>query len=308
MDKFFPKMIDELSKELGFNYKFLSKDWIVMLEKDGKVRFFSGYKYDLNSQALGIVLDDKYALYDVLKYKKMPVIDYAIVYDENNKNDYAEGCQGFDYVKKFFFDNKEHIVIKSNTGTCGSFVYQANNLDELREIYDKLIVRNFSINVSPFYHIKNEFRTVIVGDEARLVYKKELPVVIGDGVHSIRELLELFNVSYFKDKLPEEKYDRILEKGEKFSYGWKFNLSQGARAVLIDDKELEEKIKKMALLAAKTINMKFGSVDIILTEDGELFVLEINSGIMLVNYIKQFDGYDLAKSIYRDAIVMSFEE
>ena len=45
-------MIDELSKQLGFNYKFLSKDWIVMLEKDGKVRFFSGYKYDLNSQAL----------------------------------------------------------------------------------------------------------------------------------------------------------------------------------------------------------------------------------------------------------------
>ena len=308
MDEYFPKIIDELSKELNFNYKFLSKDWVVMLEKDDKVRFFSGYKYDLNSQALGIVLDDKYALYDVLKYKKIPVIKYSIIYAEDNKNDYAKGCKGYDYVKSFFYKNGQHVVLKSNNGTCGSFVYQADNLEVLKEIYDILISRNYSINISPFYHIKNEFRTVIVDNKVRLFYKKELPVVVGDGIHSIRELLENFNNSYFKGKLIDRKYDRILANGEKFSYGWKFNLSQGARAVLVDDKEVEKKITDLALLAAKTINMRFGSVDIILTEDDKLFILEINSGIMMLNYIKQFDGYELAKNIYKDAIEKSLED
>ena len=80
MKSYFHKMIDELSKELNFKYQFLSKDWIIMIEKDDKVRYFSGYKFDLNNQALGMVLDDKYALYDVLKYKKIPVIEYKIVY------------------------------------------------------------------------------------------------------------------------------------------------------------------------------------------------------------------------------------
>ena len=108
--------------------------------------------------------------------------------------------------------------------------------------------------------------------------------------------------------LEDKKYNRIRDNGENFSYGWKFNLSQGAKAVLIDDKQLEKKIKEIALLTAKTINMKYGSVDIILTEDSKLFVLEINSGIMLDNYIEQFDGYDLAKDIYRTAIKISFED
>ena len=93
--------------------------------------------------------------------------------------------------------------------------------------------------------------------------------------------------------MPKEKYDKKKKKKKKFSYGWKFNLSQGARAVLIDDKELEEKIKKMALLAAKTINMKFGSVDIILTEDGELFVYQLGKGNMkLIKRQSIMEGVD----------------
>ena len=92
MDNVFRQIIQEICNEEKINYKFLSRDWIIMLEKEGKTRFVSGYKFDLNSQGTGIVADDKYALYEVLKEKNIPIIEHKIVYNKTNKLDYAMGC------------------------------------------------------------------------------------------------------------------------------------------------------------------------------------------------------------------------
>ena len=76
MAEIFKKIIEDICKENGIKYNFLSKDWVIMLEKDGKNRFISGYKFDLNSHGIGLIVDDKYALYDVLKVKTIPVIEH----------------------------------------------------------------------------------------------------------------------------------------------------------------------------------------------------------------------------------------
>ena len=79
MNDIFKQIIQEICDEKKINYKFLSKDWVIMLEKDGKTRFISGYKFDMNSQGTGIIADDKDATYEVLKEKKIPIIEYKIV-------------------------------------------------------------------------------------------------------------------------------------------------------------------------------------------------------------------------------------
>lgn len=299
----FKNIIQEICNEENIKYKFLSKDWVIMLEKDGKTRFISGYKFDLNSHGIGSIADDKFALYDVLREKKIPVIEHKIVYNKNNNLDYAIDCNTYEYVKDYFIRNNNHIVIKPNNGTCGHDVFEVTDINKIDDILDKIFTSNYSISICPYYNIKHEYRAIMLDGENKLLYAKYLPIVIGDGKKTIRQLLIEFNHDYFIDKLQDSKYNNVLDNNEKFQYNWKFNLSQGSIAKKVDDKILEDKLVKLAKRVCKEINLRFGSVDIIQTTENELLILEVNSGVMLENYIR-FDtnGYMVAKNIYKDAI------
>ena len=72
---------------------------------------------------------------------------------------------------------------------------------------------------------------------------------------------------------------------------------------------LANKLIKLAKQVCDEINLKFGSVDIIQTANNDLFVLEVNSGVMIENYIKlNPDEYVTAKNIYRHAIEKLFND
>ncbi len=304
----FKEIIKEICDENDIKYKLLSKDWIIMLEKNGNTRFISGYKFDLNSHGIGLIADDKYALYEVLKYKKIPVIEHKIVYNKTNKFTYAIGCNTYDYVKEYFEKNNKHIVIKPNSGTCGHDVFNVTDVKEIDNILDKLFINNYSVSICPFYNIKHEYRVIILNGKSKLLYAKCLPIVIGDGHKTIRELLLEFNYQFFCDKLKNEKYDKVLDNNEKFEYSWKFNLSQGSIAKKVENKELEDKLLDLAEKISKEINLKFGSIDIIETFDNRILILEVNSGVMLENYIKlNLQDYEIAKDIYKEAIESLFE-
>lgn len=304
----FKEIIQKICDEDNITCKFLSKDWVIMLEKDGKTRFICGYKFDLNSHGLGLIADDKYALYEVLRDKGIPIIEHRIVYNKTNKLDYAIGCNTNEYVKDYFIKNNNHIVIKPNDGTCGHNVFNVTDINDIDKILDKLFVNNYSISMCPFYNIKHEYRVIMLEGENKLLYAKYLPIVTGDGNKSIRQLLLEFNYDYFIDKLKDSKYDRILANEEKFEYTWKFNLSQGSIAKKVDDKLLESKLIKIAKQVCNEINLKFGSIDIVQTTNNNLFVLEVNSGVMLENYVRlNPDEYITAKNIYKSAIENLFK-
>lgn len=307
MEYSFKNIIQEICNENNIKCTFLSKDWVIMLEKNGKTRFISGYKFDLNSHGIGLIADDKYALYDVLKNKNIPVIEHKIVYDKTNQFKYAVGCNTYEYVKKYFTNNNNHIVIKPNNGTCGNNVFNVENINDIDNILDKMFISNHSISMCPFYMIKHEYRAIVLDGEIKLLYAKYLPIVIGDGNKSIRQLLLEFNHEYFLDKLDDLKYNRVLANKEKFEYNWKFNLSQGSIAKKIENDFLINKLTEIAKKVSNEINLKFGSIDIIETIDNKLLVLEVNSGVMLENYIKiDPNGYTIAKDIYKEAIEKLF--
>ena len=250
---------------------------------------------------------DKYALYEVLKAKGIPVIEHNIVYNKTNKLDYATGCNTHEYVKDYFIKHNQSIVIKPNNGMCGNDVFNVTNINEIDEILDKLFIKNFSISICPFYNIKHEYRVVMLDEENKLVFRKYLPIVNGDGKKSIRELLFEFNNNYFQDKLQDSKYDRVLLKNEEFQYNWKFNLSQGAIAKKLENGELHEKLINIAKQVCRETNLRFASVDIIETTNSDLLVLEANSGVTIENYIKQNPNeYETVKNIYKSAIEKMF--
>lgn len=305
----FKEIIKEICTEDNIKYKFLSKDWVIMLEKDGKTRFISGYKFDLNSHGIGLIADDKYALYEVLKSKNIPVIEHKIVYNKMNNLNYAIGCNTYEYVKEYFEKNNNNIVIKPNDGTCGKNVFNVTDVNEIDIVLDKIFLKNYSISMCPFYKIKHEYRAIMLDGENKLLYTKYLPIVTGDGNKTIRQLLLDFNYDYFIDKLEDSKYDKVLPKNKTFEYNWKFNLSQGSIAKKLNDKLLQDRLIKIAKQVCKEINLKFGSIDMIETTNNELLVLEVNSGVMLENYIRlNPNEYIYAKDIYRNAIKNLFKD
>jgi glutathione synthase/RimK-type ligase-like ATP-grasp enzyme len=100
----------------------------------------------------------------------------------------------------------------------------------------------------------------------------------------------------------------MLTFGKYRSKSWKNNLSRGAIPKILEDGELKERICDMAQRIAKAMNMKFTSIDIILTKDNELQVIEVNSGVTMNKFIAlTAGGYDIAKKIYTKAIEKMFE-
>lgn len=306
MNKDFQDLIKDICKKNNIKCHILSSNWVMVLEKGKIKRFIVGYKFDLNSHALGMVFDDKYATYELLKLNNISVCEYNLVYSINNTNDYAISHNGLDYVIDLFNKYNGDIVFKSNTGTCGSNVNRINSLDGLIKLYSNISSPNKSFSICPFYDIINEYRVIVLNNNIELIYMKENPIVYGDGKSTIKELLEAFNYEYFKN-VYDECFDRVLAVDEEFIYSWKFNLSTGARANF--DISSSDKIKLENLVCKMFENIDFGfcSIDIIKTVENEFLVLEINSGVMMKNLIKENNfGYNIARGIYEKAVLALF--
>lgn len=301
-------IIRDICNELSLKCTFLSKDWVMMIESSECRRFVVGYKFGLNSQSVCEIFDDKYACYDVLSSLNIPIIEHQIVYDVANNCNYALGCNTHAYVKKYFLAHNNHIVLKPNNGTCGIGVIELVDYDKIDKTLNKLFEKNFSISMCPYYNIRHEYRVIMLDGNAELVYCKYIPLVAGDDNRTIKELLIEFNPNYFSDKLNDTKFDKILSKGEVYQYGWKFNLSQGSTAKPVVDNKLRNELIALAKSVSDAINLRFGSVDIIELQDGELRVLEVNSGVMIENYLLQNPNeYNLVRSIYKKAIIKMFD-
>ena len=304
-EKIIHKVIREICEELNIDFKLLSRDWIIKLEKNNKIRFVSGYKFDLNTHAIGEIIDDKYGLYEILKDENILIIEHNIIYSKDNNSDFAIGYNDYNIVKEYFKTHNNSIVIKPNKGTCGKGVYHIENIDDIEPTLELLFNKNYSLSYCPFYDIRKEYRIIVLNNEVKLIYQKERPVIKGNGINTIKELLIDFNKNYFIDKELDEEYDRVLNKNELFEYSWKFNLSKGSVSSIVTDKELIKKLTDITSRILSKYNMKFVSIDVIDT-DNKLLIMEINSGVMMKNIYYQL-GEKIVKDIYKEAIIELFK-
>jgi glutathione synthase/RimK-type ligase-like ATP-grasp enzyme len=129
---------------------------------------------------------------------------------------------------------------------------------------------------------------------------------MGNGVKSIKELLLDFNYNYFKNIEFDNTYDKVLEKDEIFEYNWKFNLSTGATAQILNDKIVEDNLMTIVNQVLSKLNIGFASIDIIKTKDNKYLVMEINSGVMMKNIYHLLDK-KIVKDIYKEAILSLFK-
>lgn len=306
MSNIFNDIIEKICKELKIEYQLLSNGWVIMLKKDGITKFITGNRFDLNRHGFGQVVDDKYAAYEVLKANQIKVIEHSLIYGMHNENPYAVGYNTISYLTKLFNQYNQDVVIKINSGACGNNVEHFNDLKALQQYFEKIADTNSSYSICPYYNIQNEFRSIVLDGQVKLIYKKEKPIVIGDGKSTINELLTRFNYHYFVDN-QDDNLNSVLAVNEVYTYDWKFNLSKGARVSEEISTSDKEQVTALALEVANKLEVGFCSVDIVKI-DNEFYILEINSGVTLKKYIDQAsNGYQTTYNIYKEAVEKLFE-
>ena len=299
-------LLKEICNENNIKFKIISNGWVLVLEKDNKVRTIFGHKFDLNRNGISNVFDDKFATYELLDYYNIPVIEQRLLYGSNNLEDYAIKYKSYDYLLNYYNKYKD-IVIKRNDGTCGIDVFHITKKSELDKLFNSIKDKEISYSMGPFYKIENEYRTIILNGKIRLIHKKSLPIVYGDGKSTIKELLVKFNPKYFKT-IDIENGDYVLPKNKKYQYDWRFNLCNGAVASFDIDDDVLDNINEIVSKITSLFDIKFCSVDIIKTIDNKYYVLEINSGVMMSHLLNENPDYrKTIKDIYTEAILMHFK-
>ena len=296
----FQELIKEICQEQNITCQVLSQDFILKLEKNKQQKYIYAYKFPLNDHGIGLIMDDKYAFYSVLKDLNIKSVEIIPIFPDYDQDTLIS------YLKRY-----QTIILKPNNGTCGKDVFIINSKKDLFLKLDYLLNKNAPVCLSPYYDIKNEYRLIVLNGQIKVMYGKKRPIIIGDGVSTIKTLLKKFNGYYYSKESNLEKLNfdlnKVLKKGEELEINFKFNLSGGSTIFDITDKFLEEKLLRIAKKIIKKLNIQFASIDII-DVGHELLVLEANSGVMMDNYRHlQKNGYLISKKIYQEAIISLFK-
>ena len=299
------KMITELCQELNIEFESYSYGLLNSLKKDGKIRYMVLYKFDLNTVTSTEIAKDKYATYEVLKSNNIPIISHSIIFNPKTREGFASDID-LDIAKGLFDKYKQKMVIKANGSSQGKEVYLIENKEEIEKTIKDIFSRdNDSLSICPFEEIKNEYRVVVLDNECLFSYKKERPSIIGDGVKTIEDFMIDMQISKCDEKLD---INYIPAPGEEVILNWKFNLSGGAIPKSIDNENTKKAIEQIASQAVKAINIRFCTVDIVENIKGEFKIMEVNGTVCMNKFSEKYpNGYEIAKDIYRKALIKMFE-
>ncbi len=310
-ERFLHIIIKELCQEMGIKVEKLSYGWLLQLSKDGKIRHITRNHFDNNPQATGEIADDKYATYEVLKSQEVPVIEHTMIFNPATRSKFIpeEGIWNT-VLEKFLKYHK--LVVKANDGCQGKEVQLCHNVREIEIAIQKLFYQGqASLSICPFYDIKTEYRTFYLDGEVLLIYGKTKPCVIGDGKTTLGELIEALHLpdkKVIRDNLSVLDMNIVPKKDEKVDISWKYNLSGGATAKVLNRGELYQKIERLVIQAGKAMNMNFATIDVIQTVEDELYVMEVNSGVCATIFAQTIEGgYEIVKGVYRKALEALFE-
>lgn len=140
----------------------------------------------------------------------------------------------------------EPCVIKPLIGSGAIGVQKVNNLDQAINLITTSPEPAWA--VSPLKNIVQEVRLVLLDNQVLLAYDKKDPAV--------RNGLKLFN------------------------------LGLGTRPVDIKTDEIDSRLLTIAQNARQALSLRLCAVDIARDLTGDLFVMEVNSGIMMENYAR----------------------
>ncbi|MDR5660071.1 cyanophycin synthetase [Serpentinicella sp. ANB-PHB4] len=230
----------------------------------------------------------------------------------------------FEAAEDFIKDLGFPIAIKPYNGNQGKGVSLGiNSLTEAKTAYS--IARQYNDRVLVEEHISGKnYRVAVVGDKVVAVSQRIAAHVIGDGTHTIQELIKIENQNHLRGEghekpLTKIKIDPLMKtllerKGLSLSYVPKTgqiiflrendNLSTGGIAIDATEEIHPDNIK-IAIEAAKAIELDIAGIDIVAEDisksikDFRGAVIEVNAspGIRMHHYPSKGTARNVAKEI-----------
>jgi glutathione synthase/RimK-type ligase-like ATP-grasp enzyme len=329
----------------------LGEGWILRLtwpasgagtERPLRVRHVHGYAFDLNPAATHMIACDKAATAEVLASAGVACVPHRLVLHPSMSKFVPMREGSWRTMLSAFEEWGRDVVVKENEGTGGRGVSRCTSVIELERAAYGLLARHDSLAVCPYVPIASETRLVVLHGACVLAYEKVRATVVGDGVHSVLQLMtraseraherareratthaasgkahadagdEVGSLSRaataaLLENLAEDErglLTRVPAVGAVVPLNWRHNLGQGATARVLreDSAELAEHVR-LARAAAEALNLRFGSVDVVRDEAGRLRILEINSGVMMEFLARTLpEGEAIARRVYGAAL------
>lgn len=296
------KILKDITDNHGWKCGVHSDEWIIEINNGRKTAFIYGYKFPNNNAAVEHICDDKAGLYCILNEHGISAVPH-IFYENPNNNSFVD-LEGNWKEQNALLRKWGKVVVKPNQGTGGNGVNRAHDESELKETLNTLFQTTRACAISPYREVMHEYRIIVLSGDVKLIYEKIRPVVIGNGKDSL--IVLLFN--QFPSYKAVDVEDFVPYEGQRVEIGWKHNLGQGAVAKLVTDKTITRELANIARKATSVIGANFVSVDVIESDCG-YEVLEINSGVMMESFSRMSqEHYNIAKSIYEDALNAFFIE
>ena len=300
-NEFYTSLFKEICNENNFKFNALSDNYIFCIDKKEKKRTFAlGNSLDLNNNVAQKICMDKTALSIVLRENNIPCVNNVLL-----KN--PKVYKNFDRktIKEFLKQNGT-IVIKDNEGSSGKLVFKTKSFLKANFFVKKIHRQNKDACISKYEDVRAEYRLIMLDGNCEIMYKKEKPFVVGDGKTSFYKLFKnKYKDINIKKKIFNSLY--IPRKNKKIYLSWLNNLAYNNFPVDIEEKNIINDLKGLAIKCVRLLNLRFCSIDIILT-GGEYKVLEINSIVSTKIYASQSDiNMKKVKSLYLKAIKKCFE-
>jgi glutathione synthase/RimK-type ligase-like ATP-grasp enzyme len=288
-----------------------SHGWLLVMQQGPKRRFAYGYDVGLNSSVAHRIANDKAATAELLEAFGIACVPHALFLSPK-LSAYIPPAGSWETMLGLLEQNCDGLVVKPNEGTSGHLVFRVRSKPALETAVNRIFALELNLAISPYLAIQDEVRVVLIDHVPLVVYSKRRPSITGDGV---RTMLELAVAAMPPERLTavlsgiagdqdQAALDTIPPAGQRHALNWRHNLDSGAEPVVLEHGETRESCIRIAVEAAKSIGLRFGSIDVVQV-DGAWRVLEINSGVMMEALSQQHPN--LVDAAYATALDKVFE-
>ncbi|HEV7407260.1 MAG TPA: RimK-like protein [Bradyrhizobium sp.] len=308
----FVTAVQKYCADNGIAVETRSQGWLMVMRKGPRRHLAYGYDVGLNSAVTHRIANDKAATAELLEMNGIACVPHAF-FPGPALSEYVPTAGTWQAMLGHLAQNPDGIVVKPNEGTSGRLVFKVLSRPALELAVSEIFSLKLNLAISPYLEIKDEVRVILVDDLPVIVYGKSRPSITGDGVHSILELaLATMPAERLSAILPgmagdldSATLDTVPPPGRHYPLNWRHNLDAGAEPVLLQQGETRERCVELAIKAAKSIDLRFGSIDLV-EVDGGWRILEINSGVVMEALGKTHP--DLVYAAYAAALDKVFGE
>jgi len=315
-----------------------NQGWISRFSNSLEACLVYGYTFPLNSSVTSSICKSKGLTSLLLEKAGIPHIKHHKFNLLNNKSSLLI----WPSIEKVAAEYNFNVICKPNSGTGGANVIHTRTVKELESAIYKNFRPSTEIALCKFENIKHEYRLIMLEGEPQIIFRKEPPYVIGDGITDLQTLADRYLAEVGRENLKRKEKilknmdvtllipNRIPEAGEKVFLHWQHNLGRGAACELIggvaykklfhsqkneEDAKLIKDLVEIAQRTVKLLDARFVSVDIAEIEDASdedqrLLVMEVNSGVMMDSLMELYGekGKEIATNIYEKAINIALSE